>query len=392
MSLWNSNLRNSNLDKAAALSEFTKTLYGSHQVLLHRPVFAGNEREYLIDCIESNFVSSVGRRVKDFEQAVADFVDSSNAVAVVNGTAALHSALLVKGVKHGDEVITQALSFVATANAISYCGAKPIFIDVDLDTMGMSPAALEAWINENAYIKDNKLINRKTEAVIKVCLPMHTFGMPCRVQEISEICRKYKLSLIEDCAEALGSYAGDRHVGTFGELATLSFNGNKIITCGGGGMIINHNTEIAERLVHLTTTSKVPHAYEYYHDQVGYNYRLPNINAAIGLAQMERLDHMLEEKKIVAERYRDFCEQCGIKFAKPIDGTTSNNWLNAIILENRRERDEFLEYTNSHGVMTRPIWNLLSELPMYMSCERGSLDNAKWLVDRVVNIPSSAFA
>jgi perosamine synthetase len=379
------------LESYAQFVNFVKDLYGSNRVMLHKPTFRGNEIAYLKSCVESNFVSSAGQGVIDFEDALARFTHSRNAVAVVNGTAALHSALTVLGVKPGDEVITQALSFVATSNAIAHCGAKPIFVDVDIDTMGMSPNALRRWLIENTTSRDGELINRKTNATIKACLPMHTFGMPCRIKEISDVCDKFGLYLLEDCAEALGSFVDNSHVGSFGAVATFSFNGNKVITSGGGGMVVTDSDQIAARLRHLTTTAKVPHPFEYYHDEVAFNYRMPNLNAALGLAQMESLPTMLAEKSYITEQYNKFCQQHDFRLAKPIDGSTSNNWLNALILDNRSERDHFLNFTNSRDVMTRPIWTLLSDLPMYQSCQKDTLQHSSWLRDRVVNVPSSAF-
>jgi aminotransferase in exopolysaccharide biosynthesis len=366
-----------------------KELYGNDFVPLHRPVFEGNEKQYLVDCIDSNFVSSVGEKVTEFERKIAEFTGSKFAVATVNGTAALHMCLHLTGVGCGDEVITQALTFVATGNAISYCGANPVFIDVDKDTAGMSPRSLNIFLDNNAELRNGVTYNKNTQRIIKACVPMHTFGLPCRINEISEICNKWNIALIEDAAESLGSYFKNRHTGTFGRLAAVSFNGNKIITTGGGGMIITDDEHLAKRAKHLTTTAKVPHAYEFVHDEIGYNYRMPNLNAALGCAQLEKLGSMLFQKKEIAKRYAKFFEDIGIKMLMPIDSANPNNWLNAIILKSRTERDDFLRFTNESGVMTRPIWNLMCNLSMYKSCFRSSLKNSFWLQDRVVNIPSS---
>lgn len=374
---------------AFELCELVSEIYGPGAVALHRPVFSELETEYLADCIRSNFVSSVGQYVSDFEDIFAEYCQSEKAIACVNGTTALHAALVVNGVQSGSEVLTQAVSFVATANSIAYCGAEPIFIDVDLDTLGMSPNALRSWLDKYAEIGPTGVINKRSRKEISACVPMHTFGIPCRVQEILQICNEYNIPLIEDAAESLGSRTDGKHVGNFGTTGVFSFNGNKIITTGGGGMIVTSETEIALRLKHLTTTAKKSHPYEYYHDEIGFNYRLPNLNAAVGVAQMMVLDKILERKKDVAARYYKFFDERDVNLIRPSTGSISNNWLNAIVLNCRKERDEFLKITNDAGVMTRPIWALLSELPMYRSCQNDGLMNSKWLSDRVVNIPSS---
>lgn len=366
-----------------------KELYGNDFVPLHRPVFEGNEKQYLVDCIDSNFVSSVGEKVTEFERKIAEFTGSKYAVATVNGTSALHMCLHLTGVGCGDEVITQALTFVATGNAISYCGASPVFIDVDKDTAGMSPRSLKLFLEMNAEIRNGVTYNKNTQRVIKACVPMHTFGLPCRINEISEICKKWNINLIEDAAESLGSHFMNRHTGTFGRLAAISFNGNKIITTGGGGMIITDNEDLAKRAKHLTTTAKVPHAYEFVHDEIGYNYRMPNLNAALGCAQLDKLEWMLEQKMKIANRYAELFEDLGIKMVKPIELASPNNWLNAIILNSKEERNEFLSFTNENGVMTRPVWRLLSDLKMFRSFQTDGLENSKWLESRVVNLPSS---
>ena len=371
------------------LLDLVHDIHGPAPVPLHRPVFVGKERTFLTDTINSNFVSSVGARVAEFEERIAEFTGSKRAVATVNGTAALHIALLVAGVRPGDEVLSQALTFVATCNAISYIGARPVFIDVDEDTMGLSPTALRQWLESNTKREGSRTVNSATGARIAACVPMNTFGFPCRIAEIAEVCEDYGIMLVEDAAESLGSYVGARHTGTFGELATLSFNGNKIITTGGGGMIITDDDALADRAKHLTTTAKVTHAWEFVHDEVGYNYRMPNLNAALGVAQIEKLPAMLRIKADVAARYRAFCAEHGLDFVDPISGSIANFWLTAIRLEDRAARDAFLEYTNSRGVMTRPIWRLMSELPMYENCQNDGLEVSRWLADRVVNLPSS---
>ncbi|MBJ7574384.1 LegC family aminotransferase [Luteimonas sp. MC1828] len=364
-------------------------MYGGGFIPLHRPAFEGNERQYLVDCIDSNFVSSVGARVVEFEQQIAAFTGANFAVATVNGTAALHVALELVGVKHGDEVITQTLTFIATCNAMSYAGARPVFVDVDRDTMGLSPDALRRFLAEHAEVRDGQVYNKGTGRRLAACLPMHTFGHPCRIEQIVAICEEYGIAVVEDAAESLGSYVGARHTGTFGKLATLSFNGNKVITTGGGGMVITDDEALAKRAKHLTTTAKVPHPYEFVHDEIGYNYRMPNLNAALGCAQMELLSKMLEIKAEVAQRYREFFAGIGTRFVEPLPGTTANYWLNAIVLDSEEERDAFLQYTNSREVMTRPVWRLMSRLPMFQHCQHDGLENSRWLEARVVNLPSS---
>lgn len=366
-----------------------RDIYGEGNIPLHRPVFEGNETRYLIECIDSNFVSSVGAKVTEFERQVAGFTGSAFAVATVNGTAALHVALQLAGVRRGDEVLSQALTFIATCNALSYAGAHPVFIDVDRDTLGLSPEALRRWLEGNAEVRDGQAWNHGTGRRIAACVPMHTFGFPLRIAEIVAICAEYGIPVVEDAAESLGSYVGDRHTGTFGKLATLSFNGNKTITTGGGGMIVTDDEAMAKRAKHLTTTAKIPHPYEFVHDEVGYNYRLPNLNAALGCAQMERLPEMLAIKAGVARRYAEFFSGTGIRFVDPLPGNVANHWLNAIVLDSEAERDQFLQYTNSAGVMTRPIWRLMPRLEMYRHCQHDGLANSYWLEARVVNLPSS---
>ena len=372
--------------------EFEKAarmLYGDGFIPLHRPIFEGNERTYLVDCIDSNFVSSVGAKVTEFEQKIADFVGADYAIATVNGTAALHVALELAGVKSGEEVITQALTFIATCNATHYCGAWPVFIDVDRDSLGMSPSALRSFLDEFVERRDEGVFNRHTGRRIAACVPMHTFGVPCRIEEIVAICTEFGISVVEDAAESLGSYVGDKHTGSLGLLGTFSFNGNKVITTGGGGMIVTNDQALAVRAKHITTTAKVPHAWEFVHDEVGYNYRLPNLNAALGCAQMEYLPEMLLAKAKVAERYAKIFEGSRLELVAPLNGTTANYWLNALLLKDREERDTFLEYTNSRNLMTRPVWNLMHRLDMFKNCQHDGLSNSLWLEDRLVNIPSS---
>jgi perosamine synthetase len=367
----------------------SRDIYGQGFIPLHRPVFEGNEKKYLTDCIDSNFVSSVGEKVIDFEEKVASFTGTKYAIAVVNGTSALHAAIEISGVLPGDEVISQSLTFVATCNAIKYSGAFPVFVDVDLDTMGMSPSSLEIFLNENAEKKDGYVVNKTSGRRISACIPMHTYGFPCRINEIAIICKHWGIALIEDAAESLGSYVDNRHTGTFSSVATLSFNGNKVITTGGGGMLITNSLKLAKKAKHITTTAKIPHSYEFVHDEIGYNYRMPNLNAALGCSQMEHLHDFLRIKNDLAIQWSHFFDKMGIKFVKPIDGAKANFWLNTIILDSKDHRDKFIQLTNEGGVMTRPTWRLMSELDMYKKCQTGDLKNSLWLQDRIVNISSS---
>ena len=363
---------------------YARNIFGDDFIPLHRPVFEGKERQYLIDCVDSNFVSC--RSKSDHLRKV---VIIGSACYALNGTAALHVAIELAGVKPGDEVISQALTFIATCNAISYAGAKPLFVDVDLDTMGLSPRALKQFLEENAEKKTNGTFNKTSGKRISACVPMHTFGLPCRIEEIAEICTYWDIALVEDAAESLGSYASGRHTGTFASVATLSFNGNKVITTGGGGMIITDDTELAKRAKYITTTAKVAHPYEFVHDEIGYNYRMPNLNAALGCAQIERLDEFLKIKAQLANQWGAFFLDRDIHFVRAINGSKANHWLNTIILDCKLDRDEFLKLTNENNVMTRPIWTLMSKLSMFKDCQTDGLENSLWLEDRVINIPSS---
>jgi perosamine synthetase len=371
--------------------DFIRQLYQTTEFIpLHEPKFIGNEKAYVNDCIDSTFVSSVGKYVDQFEKMFAHYTGAKYAVATVNGTAALHIALKLAGVAPGDEVITQPLSFVATCNAISYCGAKPVFVDVERDTLGMSPDSLHSFLSANTTRTVAGCINKTTGRKISAVVPMHTFGLPCRVDRIAGICEEFGIALIEDAAESLGSYYQGKHTGTFGKLAAFSFNGNKTITTGGGGMIVTDDEVLAKHAKHITTTAKVPHSYEFVHDEIGYNYRLPNINAALGCAQMESLPRLLKSKRTIALDYAQFFSTSKLLFVEEPPQANSNYWLNALILEDRQARDIFLKELNEAGVMSRPIWRLMSELDMFRACQAADLSNAKWLEERVVNIPSSA--
>jgi len=357
---------------------------------LHAPIFSGQEKKYVLACIDSTFVSSVGQYVDRFEKMMAEYTGANYAIATVNGTAALHISLLLVGVKPQDEVITQAVSFVATVNAISYCGAVPVFLDSDRNTLGLSPEALAAFLCEHAEQRtDGCTYNKKTGRKITACVPMHVFGHPVKIDRILSLCEEYNIFLVEDAAESLGSFYRGRHTGTFGKLGIVSFNGNKIITTGGGGMILTSDDKLGKLAKHLTTTAKVTHPWEYVHDQVGYNYRMPNINAALGCAQLEELSSKLASKRTLAERYSEFFRKNNTPFVMEPEGGRSNYWLNAIVLQNREERDDFLRISNGEGVMTRPLWKLLPDLPMFQHCQSDGLEGARWLQDRIVNIPSS---
>ncbi|MEA3383837.1 MAG: LegC family aminotransferase [Campylobacterota bacterium] len=373
------------------LVDFIQNIYNTQEFIpLHEPRFIGNEKKYLNDCIDSTFVSSVGKYVNMFEEQFAKKVGSKYAIATVNGTSALHISLLLANVKKDDEVITQALTFVATCNAISYIGAKPIFVDVDLDTMGMSPKSLKSFLENNCEVKDGKCINKTTKKTIKACVPMHTFGHPCKIDKIAKICKIWNISLVEDAAESLGSFYKNKHTGRFGELGCFSFNGNKIITSGAGGVIVTDDEVLAKKAKHLTTTAKVSHSFEYVHDEIGYNYRMPNLNAALLVAQLEQLDSFIKNKKELALKYKNFFKnQKNIKFVEEPKNANSNYWLQAVILKDKSARDKFLRFTNKNGVMTRPIWKLMNELEMFKDSQTTTLKNSEYLEQRVVNIPSS---
>jgi perosamine synthetase len=370
---------------------FIRSLFpGRESIPLHEPRFIGNEKNYVNAAIDSTFVSSVGRFVDQFEAMISKYTGARYAVATVNGTSALHAALVVAGVAKGDEVITQPLTFIATANAISYCGAHPVFLDVDLDCMGLSPEALRRFLIAHSERVGESCRNKQTGRRIAACVPMHSFGHPCRIEAIADICREHNLVLIEDAAESLGSTWNGKHTGTFGLLGIYSFNGNKTITCGGGGMIVTDEQDRAAHAKHLTTTAKKPHPFLYEHDEVGFNYRMPNLNAALACAQLENMETFLLSKRDLAVNYMDFFEtRDGISFVKEPTGARANYWLNTIVLENAETRGLFLQETNGAGVQTRPAWTLLSELPMYRQCQRDSLANASWLAARIVNLPSS---
>lgn len=363
---------------------------GQSFIPLHVPVFKGREREYLMDTIDSTFVSSVGTYVNRFEEMMGAITGARYAIAIVNGTNALHLSLLLAGVEAGDEVLSQSLTFIATCNAISYLKARPVFIDVDRDTMGMSPSALAAFLAQHAEQRDGGTYNKTTGRRIRACVPMHTFGLPCRIDEIAAICNQYGIVLIEDAAESIGSYYKGRHTGTFGAMGTFSFNGNKTVTCGGGGALVTNDPALAKKAKHLSTQAKVAHPWAFMHDDIGYNYRMPNLNAALACAQLEQLDTFIDSKRALTAAYTQAFGALHLSMAQEIEGAKANYWLNAILLDNREERDAFLAYANNNGVMARPMWDLMHTLPMFAQSPCGPLENSMWLSERVVNIPSSA--
>lgn len=378
------------MKEAQKTISFIRDYYGRNDFIpLHEPRFLGREKEYVIDTIESTFVSSVGAYVDKFEDIMVGLTGTKSAVAVVNGTSGIQVALRLVGVVPGDEVITQALTFVATANAIRYNNADPVFLDVDLDTMGLSPEAIENFLSENGEIRGAKCYNKISGKRISACLPMHTFGFPVKIDKIIEICNKWCIPVVEDAAESLGSAYKNQPTGSFGKVGVFSFNGNKIVTSGGGGAIVTNDLDLGKSAKYLTTTAKISHPYEYIHDELGYNYRMPNLNAALACAQLESLEKFLEAKRKLASEYAEFFSGLNIEFrTEPLD-SHANYWLMCVELEDKEARDNFLKFTNDAGVMTRPIWKLMYKLPMYENCFRDEQRNAKYLEDRIVNITSS---
>ena len=397
--------------------DFIKSVYGNKEFTpLAVPVFQGNEKAYLNECIDTTFVSSVGKFVDRFEEDMAKYTGAKKAVVCVSGTNALHMSLMLAGVQRDDEVLTQALTFIATCNALSYIGAHPVFIDVDKSTMGLSPDAMKEWLHANAEVREVKngskgdilthteyptpqyplepatkaCYNKNTGRRIKACVPMHTFGHPVRIEEIATLCEEWHIELVEDAAESIGSLYKGKHTGTFGRIGAISFNGNKTITTGGGGMLLFNDEELGKYAKHITTQAKVPHRWEFRHDHIGYNYRMPNINAALGCAQLENLDKYVASKRKVAAEYIEFFKNVdGIDFFAEPENTFSNYWLSAVVLKDKESQLDFLQQTNDNGVMTRPIWELMNRLPMFENCENDGLKNTIWFADRVVNIPSS---
>tara|TARA_B110000093_G_scaffold118894_1_gene127318 strand:+ start:1049 stop:2194 length:1146 start_codon:yes stop_codon:yes gene_type:complete len=357
---------------------------------LHEPRFFGNEKKYLLDAVDSTFVSSVGAYVDKFEDMMCKITGAKHAIALVNGTNALHLSLLLAGVEKDDEVLVQSLTFIATANAISYCNATPHFVDVDKETLGLSPSLLKGYLDEIAEMRDGRCFNKKTGKRISACVPMHTFGFPLYIDQLVDLCDEYNIPVVEDAAESLGSYYKEKHTGAFGLLGVFSFNGNKIVTAGGGGCIITDDESIAIKAKHLSTQAKIPHKWEYKHDDIGYNYRMPNLNAALACAQLEKLDLYVENKRELSDLYYEFLKGNKLlELLRETKNTRANYWLNAIVLKDKKERDNFLTFTNENGIMTRPIWGLMNKLEMFKDCPHADLSNAEWLEDRVVNITSS---
>ena len=372
------------------ITSFIRSLYGEGQIQLHEPHFIGNEKAYLNDCIDSTFVSSVGKYVDRLEKMLCEYTGSKFAIATVNGTAALHVGLILAGVEKDDEVLTQALTFVATANAVSYTGAHNVFLDSGADNLGLCPEDLEKFLSQNAEIAaDGFCYNKTTKRRIKACVPMHVFGHPVKLDEIMAICQQYNIIVVEDAAESLGSLYKGKHTGTIAPIGTLSFNGNKIVTSGGGGALLIQDEKLAKKAKHITTTAKVPHRWEFFHDEIGFNYRLPNLNAALLCAQIEKLGEFKKNKRETAEKYKEFFSRSGLEFLAEPAECESNYWLNAILLKNKDEQQKFLTATNNAEVMTRPIWRLMPDLPAFTNCQRTALQNARKYENTVVNIPSS---
>ena len=371
-----------------------KNVVGENSVNLHEPVFAKNEKIYLNECIDSTFVSSVGKFVDKFEDDLASYTKCTKATAVVNGTSALHLGLILAGVERGDEVLMPSLTFVATANAVSYCGAVPHFVDSSYEDLGIDAGKLRKYLHSLCEIKNGICFNKKTGRIIKAIIPMHAYGNPSNIIELVNISNEFNIVLIEDAAESLGSFVGLKHTGSFGLLGILSFNGNKTITTGGGGAIITDNEEIAYKAKHLSTTAKLSHKWSFVHDKVGFNYRMPNLNAALGCAQLENLPNMLAQKRKLFHAYEDVLSDIkGLRILKESKGCKSNYWLQTIILDehNKDALDTILSITNDNGIGTRPTWALMHHLPMYKDCPRADLSTSESLEKRIINIPSSSF-
>ena len=374
-----------------SIVRFIRETFNSNEFIpLHEPRFIGKEKQYLNECIDSTFVSSVGQFVDRFEENIANYTGAKFAIATINGTSALHISLLLSNLSQEDEVITQPLTFIATCNAICYCGANPIFIDVDKNTLGLSPAKLEDFLHRNAEIRDDGFCwNKTSEKIISACLPMHTFGFPVELNKLKKICDQYNIPIVEDAAESLGSFYNKQHTGSIGELSAISFNGNKIITTGGGGVILTNNNILAKQAKHITTTAKIPHQYKFDHDEIGYNYRLPNLNAALGVAQIEQLPEYLKNKREIATKYQQWGERHDLQFVTESVNTKANYWLNAVIMKNKQQRNKMLEITNKNDVMTRPVWIPMHKLKINQDCQKDNMCNTEWLSSRVVNVPSS---
>lgn len=377
--------------KYEELLKFIKNIYPNQDLIpLHNPVFVGNEKKYLSEAIDSTFVSSVGPLVKTFEDKLAEFTGIKYCTATVNGTSALHIALKAIGVKENTEVLTQSLTFIATINAIKYCNAVPVFIDIDLKTLGMSHKSLENFLKFNCEMRnDGKCWNKLSNKEIKAVMPMHTFGHPVNLNKISSLCEYYNICLIEDSSEALGSFYKGKHVGSHSIVSTLSFNGNKIITTGGGGAILTNNKELSLKMSHIVNTAKIAHKWNFVHDQIGFNYRMPNLNAALGLAQIEQINTYLNSKRLLFKRYKEFMDNRNFKIFEEPQHSKSNYWLNCIITKCKEERDALLEISHDDKIMMRPAWKPMHQLPMFKNCFRTILPNTESLFEKIVCIPSS---
>lgn len=377
-------------NKWIKFTEDIKGIYGKDFVPLHEPTFSGQELQYVNDCITSGWVSSVGQYVNQFEEKLATYAGVKYAISVVNGTAALQVALRSVGVQREDEVFVPSLTFIATANAISYLGAIPHFVDVQTTTLGLNPIKLEQYIQEIGELREDGLYNKLTGRMIRAVVPMHTFGHPVDLDNLLRVCNLYQLELVEDAAESLGSFYKGKHTGSFGTISAVSFNGNKIITTGGGGAILTNDEQLAKYAKHITTTAKMPHRWEYVHDEIGYNYRMPNLNAALGCAQLEQMPFFIKQKRAITEVYKKLVEDLdGVQlFEEPIHAE-SNYWLQTLILDEDNNRDDVLAFLNDHGVMSRPIWSPLHQLEMYRNCPRMDLSTTEILNKRIINIPST---
>jgi aminotransferase in exopolysaccharide biosynthesis len=372
------------------LIDFARDTYKTNDFIpLHAPKFNSNESAYVQETIKSTFVSSVGKYVDDFEQKIEAYTGSAKAVATVNGTAALHAALYMANVQRGDLVITQALTFVATCNVLYHMGVEPIFVDVSPVSLGLCPKAVAAYLEEHGQLTENGCVHKTTGQTIKAVVPMHTFGHPVELDELLAVCNTWKLILVEDAAESLGSFYKGKHTGTIGDLGAISFNGNKIITTGGGGIVLCNDAQLGAHTKHVTTTAKVPHPFEFYHDEPGFNYRMPNLNAALGCAQMEVLESYLQQKRHLAHSYHQLFSGSEFTFVEEPSYARSNYWLNAIICPNKETREHILKETNQAGVMTRPIWQLMHRLPMFANALRGDLSQSEFFEARVINMPST---
>ena len=370
---------------------FVRDLYKTSDFIpLHEPQFLGNEKEYLLEAVDSTYVSSVGHCVETFENTLANYTGVKHAIATVNGTAALHVALKLADVREQDQVITQSLNFVAVCNAIYYCNGEPIFLDVNKESLSLCPDRLEEFLSEYCDVRnDGTCWNKKDDRPVRACVPMHTFGFPADLDRLKEICDAYNIILIEDSAESLGSFYKHKHTGSVGKLSILSFNGNKIITTGGGGMVLTNNDALAHQARHLTTTAKILKGWSWQHDQIAFNYRLPNLNAALGIGQMENITKYLDSKRKIANKYHNWGNENSLQFVKEQEDTKANYWLNTIIAENREARDIFLKETNENNIGTRPAWKPMHKLNFNKNAVFSDLQNTEWLYDRLVNVPSS---